>query len=138
MNDRLLKLYVKLQNLVSEEHGQDLVEYALLVTLIALGAISGVSHVATAVKNVFRTSALPSRSQPKLHDRAFSLHKIAHPGMFMGGRIFLRAASILHAPGRSTGSCWSSTKTGQCNRYDSEARAHADVGRNRQPLFDNR
>jgi len=53
MNDRLLKLYVQLQNLVSEEQGQDLVEYALLVTLIALGAISGVNHVATAVKNVF-------------------------------------------------------------------------------------
>ena len=53
MNDRLLKVYVKIQNLMSEEHGQDLVEYALLVTLIALGAISGVDHVATAVTKVF-------------------------------------------------------------------------------------
>ena len=53
MHDRLLKLYVKIQNLVNEEHGQDLVEYALLVTLIALGAISGVDHVATAVTKVF-------------------------------------------------------------------------------------
>ena len=38
-------------------------------------------------------------SPPKLRDLAFSLHKIPHPGMFMGGRIFLRAASVLHAPG---------------------------------------
>jgi len=53
MSDRLLKLYVKIQNLVSEEQGQDLVEYALLVTLVALGAISGVDHVATAVTKVF-------------------------------------------------------------------------------------
>ena len=53
MHDRLLKIYVKLQDLASEEKGQDLVEYALLVTLIALGAISGVNHVATAVTKVF-------------------------------------------------------------------------------------
>ena len=53
MNDRLLKLYVQLQNLVSEEQGQDLVEYALLVCLIALAAISGVNHVAIAVTKVF-------------------------------------------------------------------------------------
>jgi pilus assembly protein Flp/PilA len=53
MHDTLLKLYVKLQNLVSEEQGQDLVEYALLVSLIALGAISGVNHVATAVTKIF-------------------------------------------------------------------------------------
>ncbi|MGD0347391.1 MAG: Flp family type IVb pilin [Terracidiphilus sp.] len=53
MHDRLLKLYVKFQNLVSEEQGQDLVEYSLVVTLVALGAISGVNHIATAVSHVF-------------------------------------------------------------------------------------
>jgi pilus assembly protein Flp/PilA len=35
------------------EEGQDLVEYALLVALIALVCISGVNAVATSVSNVF-------------------------------------------------------------------------------------
>ncbi len=53
MHNTLLKFYVKLQNLVNDERGQDLVEYALLVSLIALRAISGISHVATAVTKIF-------------------------------------------------------------------------------------
>jgi Flp pilus assembly pilin Flp len=53
MHDRLITLYVKFQTLVSNEEGQDLVEYGLLCTLIALALISGVSHVATAVSHAF-------------------------------------------------------------------------------------
>jgi pilus assembly protein Flp/PilA len=53
MSDLSLRLYVKFQRLMSEEQGQDLVEYALLVCLIALAAISGVNHVATATTKVF-------------------------------------------------------------------------------------
>jgi pilus assembly protein Flp/PilA len=53
MNQLYLSLYVKLQNLMSREEGQDLVEYALLVSLIALVCIAGVGHVATAVITVF-------------------------------------------------------------------------------------
>jgi pilus assembly protein Flp/PilA len=53
MNNMFLALYVKLQNLMSNEEGQDLVEYALLVCLIALAAITGVNNVATAVTKVF-------------------------------------------------------------------------------------
>jgi pilus assembly protein Flp/PilA len=53
MNHKLLSVYVKFQDLMSGEEGQDLVEYALLVCLIALAAISGVDHVATAVTKVF-------------------------------------------------------------------------------------
>ncbi|MGA2570540.1 MAG: Flp family type IVb pilin [Terracidiphilus sp.] len=53
MNNMLLALYVRLQNLMSREEGQDLVEYALLVCLIALAAITGVKNVATAVSTVF-------------------------------------------------------------------------------------
>jgi pilus assembly protein Flp/PilA len=53
MHDRLLKFCVKLQNLVSEEQGQDLVEYALMCSLVGLSAISGVEHVASAVTKVF-------------------------------------------------------------------------------------
>jgi len=41
MNNLLLKLYVKFQDLASREEGQDLVEYALVVALIAFGATAG-------------------------------------------------------------------------------------------------
>ena len=40
MNNLFLAMYVKLQNLMNRDEGQDLVEYALLVCLIALAAIS--------------------------------------------------------------------------------------------------
>jgi pilus assembly protein Flp/PilA len=53
MNNMLLALYVKLQNLMTREEGQDLVEYALLVALIALAVISAVKGVASAVNTVF-------------------------------------------------------------------------------------
>jgi pilus assembly protein Flp/PilA len=53
MNNLFLALYVKLQNVMTREEGQDLVEYALLVCLIALAAITGVNKVATAVTTVF-------------------------------------------------------------------------------------
>ncbi len=53
MRDTLLKLYVKFQGLRNSEDGQDLVEYALLVALIALVCITGVNNVATAVNSVF-------------------------------------------------------------------------------------
>ncbi len=44
---------MKFQNLMNREEGQDLVEYALLVSLIALACISGVKHIAAAVNIVF-------------------------------------------------------------------------------------
>ncbi len=53
MNDMCLKLYVKFQCLTMDEKGQDLVEYALLVSLIALSLITGVRSIATSVNNVF-------------------------------------------------------------------------------------
>ena len=53
MNNMLLAMYVKLQNLMNREEGQDLVEYALLVCLVALAAISGVNKVAGAITTVF-------------------------------------------------------------------------------------
>jgi pilus assembly protein Flp/PilA len=53
MNNALLKLYVRIQALGNGEDGQDLVEYSLLVALIALACIAGVKHVATAVNTVF-------------------------------------------------------------------------------------
>jgi pilus assembly protein Flp/PilA len=53
MNNLFLTLFVKLQNLMNREEGQDLVEYALLVCLVALAAISGVNKVASAITTVF-------------------------------------------------------------------------------------
>ncbi len=53
MQDTILRLYVKLQDLTNSEQGQDLVEYALLCALIALALIASISTVATAVNNVF-------------------------------------------------------------------------------------
>jgi pilus assembly protein Flp/PilA len=53
MNNLFLALYVKLQTLMNREEGQDLVEYALLVALIALALIGSVQGVASAVSHVF-------------------------------------------------------------------------------------
>ncbi len=53
MRDSLLMLYVKFQMLASGEEGQDLVEYALVICLIALAMITGVGYVTTAVTAVF-------------------------------------------------------------------------------------
>jgi pilus assembly protein Flp/PilA len=53
MNHLFLKLHVKFQSLKNGEEGQDLVEYGLLVSLIALSLISGISPIARAVNNVF-------------------------------------------------------------------------------------
>ena len=55
MNDTILKLLTKFQGLRNGEEGQDLVEYSLLIALIALVCISGVNHIATAVNGVFNT-----------------------------------------------------------------------------------
>lgn len=39
--------------LVREDSGQDLVEYALLVSLIALVVVSGMGTISTALNNLF-------------------------------------------------------------------------------------
>jgi len=53
MKSITLNLYWTFQALRYNQDGQDLVEYALIVSLIALAAVTGVSGVATAVNNVF-------------------------------------------------------------------------------------
>jgi pilus assembly protein Flp/PilA len=53
MNTMLLKMYVKFQDLTSREEGQDLVEYALVVALIAFAAVAGMKTLATAINNEF-------------------------------------------------------------------------------------
>ena len=53
MNNSLLKLYVKFQDLASSEEGQDLVEYALVVARIAFGATAGMKALATGLNSAF-------------------------------------------------------------------------------------
>ena len=53
MNTMILKLYVKFQDLMNREEGQDLIEYALLAALIALGAVSLITNVGTGIKDIF-------------------------------------------------------------------------------------
>ena len=49
MNDKLVKLYVNFQELLSNEEGQDLVEYALIISLVSVAAVAflqiGRAHV---------------------------------------------------------------------------------------------
>lgn len=53
MNQYLLGLYIKVQDLISREEGQDLVEYALVVALIAFGATAGMGKLATGINTAF-------------------------------------------------------------------------------------
>jgi pilus assembly protein Flp/PilA len=48
-----LSLYLFVRNLLEREEGQDLVEYALVVALIAFGAITGMGFLATGINNAF-------------------------------------------------------------------------------------
>ena len=52
---QLLNLLARIQNLTTREDGQDLIEYALIVALIAFAATAGMGSVATAVNTAFST-----------------------------------------------------------------------------------
>jgi pilus assembly protein Flp/PilA len=51
--NRLHMLALKLQNTLSSEEGQDLIEYALVVALIAFAATAGMNTLATDINNAF-------------------------------------------------------------------------------------
>jgi pilus assembly protein Flp/PilA len=53
MNNILLKLHVRFQELRFGEEGQDLVEYALLMFLISLALITSMNGIASSVRNIF-------------------------------------------------------------------------------------
>lgn len=53
MNTMLIKLYVKVQDLIERQDGQDLVEYALLIALIAFGATAGMGKLAQGISTAF-------------------------------------------------------------------------------------
>lgn len=63
MNEMLLKLYVHMQQIMNREEGQDLVEYALVVALIAFGAVAGMGALSTQINSAFnKISSLLSAS----------------------------------------------------------------------------
>jgi pilus assembly protein Flp/PilA len=53
MRKSLLNFYIMMRNLTSAEDGQDLVEYALVVALIAFAATAGMNSLASALNNAF-------------------------------------------------------------------------------------
>jgi pilus assembly protein Flp/PilA len=53
MKNNLLLLSVKLQNFLNREEGQDLIEYALVVALIAFAAIGGMGTLANKINTAF-------------------------------------------------------------------------------------
>ena len=56
MQNKLTMLYVKAQTIreaLKEENGQDLIEYALVVALIAFAATAGMSTLATGINTAF-------------------------------------------------------------------------------------
>ena len=57
MKTTLRNIYIRMQNLLSQEEGQDLIEYALVVALIAFAATAGMSSVASGLNSAFSNIA---------------------------------------------------------------------------------
>jgi pilus assembly protein Flp/PilA len=53
VNNMFLKLYLGLQELLSREEGQDMVEYALIVALIGLGATTTSQFLAQGLSGAY-------------------------------------------------------------------------------------
>lgn len=47
------KISLALSALLTDERGQDLVEYAMIVALLSLGAVAGIGQVGNAVAGIF-------------------------------------------------------------------------------------
>jgi pilus assembly protein Flp/PilA len=53
MNDLMLRMYLRMQTWAASEDGQDLVEYALVVALIAFGAVAAMQSLSGELNNAF-------------------------------------------------------------------------------------
>jgi Flp pilus assembly pilin Flp len=53
MNNLLLKLYLAVQDLRDRKNGQGVTEYAMAVSVIALGTVAGESAVAQKINSTF-------------------------------------------------------------------------------------
>jgi Flp pilus assembly pilin Flp len=56
MHNRLVTAYLKSQNMTNCEQGENLVEFALLIAMLALAVIIGVSQIAALVKQLFAST----------------------------------------------------------------------------------
>lgn len=53
MVEKVFALRQKICHLITDDEGQDLIEYGLLASLVVIGAIAGIGQVATAVAAMF-------------------------------------------------------------------------------------
>lgn len=53
MNTSLLQAFFYVKQFIEDERGQDLVEYPLVVALIAFGAISGMGYLSKGINHAF-------------------------------------------------------------------------------------
>ena len=53
MKDKMWMLSIRLKDLLTREEGQDLIEYALIVALVAFAATAGMSTLATNINTAF-------------------------------------------------------------------------------------
>jgi pilus assembly protein Flp/PilA len=54
-NDAVLRLHFRVRDLLVREEGQDLVEYALVVALIAFGGVVSMKGLSTEIKTAFNS-----------------------------------------------------------------------------------
>jgi pilus assembly protein Flp/PilA len=54
MRSRIFAFCARANDLIRKEAGQDLVEYALVVALIAFGATAGMKSLATGLNNAYK------------------------------------------------------------------------------------
>ncbi|MBS1798693.1 MAG: Flp family type IVb pilin [Acidobacteria bacterium] len=57
MKNKLWMLSLKVQDVLKNEEGQDLIEYALVVALVALAATAGMNTLATGINTAFTNIA---------------------------------------------------------------------------------
>jgi pilus assembly protein Flp/PilA len=55
MNHLILTAYTQIQRFVAVQDGQDLVEYALVVALVAFGAVTAMQGLSSELNTVFTT-----------------------------------------------------------------------------------
>jgi pilus assembly protein Flp/PilA len=53
MENNMKNLNQILKNLISEESGQDLIEYALVAALVGLGSVASMQSLALSISNTF-------------------------------------------------------------------------------------
>ncbi|MGD0733778.1 MAG: Flp family type IVb pilin [Terracidiphilus sp.] len=55
MNTLMCRAYLLMKQMLEDENGQDLVEYALVVALIAFGVVGGMHALANGLNKAFNT-----------------------------------------------------------------------------------